>query len=73
MSYKYSKMGKISNIPKVVDFYKNNGFNTTVTVEEKKELASLMDLAPTTKRCWGGGGGGRVKGPWKINEAFLDF
>ena len=51
MSYKYSKMGKISNIPKVVDFYKNNGFNTTVTVEEKKELASLMDLAPTTKRC----------------------
>ena len=29
-------MGNISNITKVVDFYKNNGLNATVTVEEKR-------------------------------------
>ena len=46
MSYKYSKMGNISNITKVVDFYKNDGFNATVTVEGKK--TSLMDMASIT-------------------------
>ena len=29
-------MGKISYITKVVDFYKNNGFNAKVVVEEKR-------------------------------------
>ena len=29
-------MGKISYITKVVDFYKNDGFNATVVVEENK-------------------------------------
>ena len=29
-------MGNISNITKVVDFYKSDGFNATVTVEEKR-------------------------------------
>ena len=41
-------MGKISNITRVVDFYKNYGFKSTVTLEERKKLASLMDMAPTT-------------------------
>ena len=36
MSYKESKMGNISTITKLVDLYKNNGFNATVTVEEKR-------------------------------------
>ena len=39
-------MENISNITKVVNFYKNNGFNVTVTVEGKK--TSLMDMAPIT-------------------------
>ena len=29
-------MGNISNITKVVDFYKNEGLNATVTVEENR-------------------------------------
>ena len=29
-------MGNISNITKGVDFYKNDGINATVTVEEKR-------------------------------------
>ena len=73
MSYKYSKMGKISNIPKVVDFYKNNGFNTTVTVEEKRTC--IIDGLGTNskkmlrwKRRW------KSQGPLKkINKAFLEF
>ena len=34
-------MGNVSNITKVVDFYKNDGLNATVNVEEKR--TSIID------------------------------
>ena len=61
-------MGNISNITKVVDFYKNNGFNATLTVEEKN-LPHWWTWHQQHKDAYcglqgsGGGGGRRVKGP----------
>ena len=40
-------MGNISNITKVVDFYKYDGFNATVTVEEKRTC--IIDGPGTNK------------------------
>ena len=70
-------MGTIPNITKVVDFYKNNGFNAKVVVEEKTNLHHYWIWHQQHKdadcglQVSGGCGGGRVRGqlvPGEVEE-----
>ena len=72
-------MGNISNITKVVDFYKNNGLNATVTVEEKRTCiidghgTNNIKMLITIYKFQVEEEVEESKALKKMNKAFLDF